>query len=366
MISETQARADYSVLRYAQCWEDADVLLAALEIGPQHTCFAIASAGDNALAMLSRGPRRLVAVDLSVPQLACVELRVAAYRELQHAELLRLIGSRPASDRGALYRRCRPLLSPVSRRYWDEHESAIAAGLGSAGTFERYLALFRARVLPLIHGRRRVAGLFEPRSLERRREFFDREWDCRRWRAACRLFFSRFVMGRTGRDPSYFEHAEGKVGDRILRRARRGLRELDPSENPYLQWILLGRHTTALPFALRPENFESIRSNLDRLEIQARSLEDFLDSADAREIDRYNLSDVFEYMSRDHYHRVLSRIADTAAPGARMAYWNLLVPRRRPEAMAERIVPLPASVALHRRDKAFFYDAFVAEEVAIR
>ena len=42
--------------------------------------------------------------------------------------------------------------------------------------------------------------------------------------------------------------------------------ELNPAENPYLQWILKGRHTTALPFALREENFQSIRNNLHRLE----------------------------------------------------------------------------------------------------
>ena len=73
-------------------------------------------------------------------------------------------------------------------------------------------------------------------------------------------------MGRLGRDPSFFRYVEGSVADRILARTRHALTKLNPAENPYLQWILTGHHTTALPYALRPENFEAIRANLHRLE----------------------------------------------------------------------------------------------------
>lgn len=95
--SEITTKTDFSTIRYAQCWEDADILLEALDIRPGDTCLAIASAGDNALAMLSKHPGRVVALDFNPAQLACLELRVAAYRELSHTELLELIGSIPAS-----------------------------------------------------------------------------------------------------------------------------------------------------------------------------------------------------------------------------------------------------------------------------
>jgi S-adenosylmethionine-diacylglycerol 3-amino-3-carboxypropyl transferase len=92
-------RADFSKIRYAQCWENADILLEGLDIQPGETCLAIASAGDNSLAMLTREPERVIALDLSPAQLACLELRVAAYRALEHSELLVLMGSRPGSNR---------------------------------------------------------------------------------------------------------------------------------------------------------------------------------------------------------------------------------------------------------------------------
>jgi S-adenosylmethionine-diacylglycerol 3-amino-3-carboxypropyl transferase len=74
---------------------------------------------------------------------------------------------------------------------------------------------------------------------------------------------------------------------------------------------------------------------------------------------------MFEYMSTDNYQRVLGRAVAAARPGARLAYWNMLAPRRRPESMAAQLQPQSRLAdRLHRADRAFFYSAFVVEEVA--
>ena len=82
------------------------------------------------------------------------------------------------------------------------------------------------------------------------------------------------------------------------------------------------------------------RANLDRLEWHCLSLEDFLNDRPDHFIDRYNLSDIFEYMSEDNYHQLLQRLVQAARPGSRLAYWNMLVPRTRPAAMANQLRPL--------------------------
>jgi S-adenosylmethionine-diacylglycerol 3-amino-3-carboxypropyl transferase len=359
MPSEITSRADFSAIRYAQCWEDADVLLDALDIQPGDVCLSIASAGDNSLALLTRQPGRVIAVDLNPAQLACLELRVAAYRSLEHATLLELIGSMPSARRPELYQRCRPALSADARRFWDAHPAALAAGIGSAGKFERYFALFRRRVLPLVHARRTVDRLLVGGAS--RRDFYATQWDTWRWRLLFRVFFSRWVMGRLGRDPSFFQYVEGSVADRILARARYALTELDPAGNPYLQWILTGRHMTALPFALRLENFDAIRANLDRLEWRCCPVEEMLGE---RTVDRFNLSDIFEYMSPANAEQLLERLARAGRTGGRLVYWNMLALRQRPERLADRLRPLPElAERLFRTDKAFFYSALVIEEV---
>ena len=364
MPSEFAAGADLTRLRYAQCWEDADVLLAALDVQPGDTCLSIASAGDNTLALLTRDPARVIAVDLNPSQLACLALKVAAFRALDHGALLELVGSRPSRRRGELYRRCRGLLSADAQQFWDRHAGAIGRGIGAVGTFERYLALFRSLVLPLVHGRARVERLLRGGTAEARVAFYDRLWDGWRWRLLFRLFCSRRVMARLGRDPSCFRHVEGGVGSCLLERARFAATAQNPSDNPYLRWILTGVHDAVLPLYLRGENFATIRDRLDRLEWYCASLEDVADGLDRRSIDRFNLSNIFEYMSEDGAGHLLRRLSELGRPGGRLAYWNLFVARHRPDDLAARLRPAEAVArALHAQDKAFFYGDFVVEEV---
>lgn len=364
MRSEVAGDADFAGIRYAQCWEDADVLLGGLDVRPGHVCLSIASAGDNTLSLLSRGAGRVVAVDFSPAQLACLELRVAAYRELAHGELLELIGSRPSCRRDALYRRLRGLLSAKARDFWDRRAQAVRGGVGAAGRFEGYFKVFRERVLPWVHPRRRVEELLRPKSGVERVRFYRRQWDTRAWRWMFGLFFSRPVMGRLGRDPRFFRYVHGGVAPRIRERVRYALTVLDPSLNPYLQWILTGRHGAALPHALRPENFDAIRANLHNLEWHCCSIEEFLGRERGLRIDRFNCSDLFEYVSEASCGDILERILAASAPGGRIAYWNLLVPRARPAHLSHALRPLPELARrLFRQDKAFFYSAFVLEEV---
>lgn len=365
MLTAYAARPATSAVAYAQCWEDADVLLEALDIRSGHSCLSIASAGDNTLALLAHAPARVVAIDCNPAQIACLELRVAAYRELAHSQMLELIGSAPSLRRSVLYRRCRGLLSSQARSFWDERPEDIESGVGAAGRFERYLALFRDRVLPAIHPRSRVDRLLRGGGRDERKEFYDREWDTLAWRTAFRIFFSRAVMGSLGRDRACFRHAQRSIASHLLTRVRHACTALNPAHNPYLHWILTGGHGATRPFALRAENFAAIGANLHRLSWHCVRIEAFLARQRSAEFDRCNLSDAFEYMAAGQYDATLRELLRTSRPGARFAYWNLLVPRHRPELLASELVPCTSTAArLHDEDKAFFYGDFVLEEVA--
>lgn len=357
------AASPFTILRYAQCWEDADILVAGLDVQPGDVCISIASAGDNTLSLLTRAPGRVIAVDLNPTQVAALELRVAAYRTLSHGELLELIGSRPSARREAIYARCRSLISEYARGYWDARRDAISSGIGGAGKFERYFSLFRRFVLPTVHRRSTVRALVERRDSGERLRFFEDRWNTRAWRMLFRIFFSQTVLGRLGRDPSFFAYAEESVADHLMGRVRHALTILDPADNPYLHWITLGTHGEALPHALRAENFEVIRDNLDRLEWHCKPMEAVLDSARVDRIDSINFSNIFEYMSSDAHRSLLSSLLPRLSSGARMAYWNMIVPRSGAALMPDTIRRRCESDLLFQQDKAFFYSAFHVDEV---
>ena len=87
-------RKVFPVLRYANCWEDGHVLCKAIRPAKGMRLLSIASAGDNSFALAAEGAE-VVAVDLNPAQLACMELKGAAIRRLEHQEVLEFLGLRP-------------------------------------------------------------------------------------------------------------------------------------------------------------------------------------------------------------------------------------------------------------------------------
>lgn len=359
-------RAAFDHIRYAQVWEDGDVLVDAMGVGPGDLAVSIASAGDNALALVATGAR-VVAVDLSPAQLACLRVRVLAYKHLSYEEFLGLMGARASHQRGALLERLVARLPADDRAFWvGMRDDVIAHGLAGIGKFERYFRLFRTWVLPLVHGRSRVDSVLTPKSADARATFFDGAWNSWRWRAMLGLFFSKPVMGRLGRDKAFFDHVSGSLAQQVAGLTRQALVEQDPSENPYLHWILTGCHGAALPRAWRRDVFAQIRARLvedeDAIVLRQGGIERLAE--EGVRADGFNLSDIFEYMGPQVHHQSYEAILAIANPGARLVYWNMMAPRRVPDGLASRVRRDAACEARMRPgDKAFFYSDFVVEEV---
>ena len=356
---------------YAQCWEDPSVLRRALRIAPGQRVLSVASAGDNSFALLLDDPRSVVAVDRNTTQIQVTQLKTAALRTLAREETLELLGVVPSRRREALLARVAEALPPDGRAFWRRSECLawIRAGLVGAGKFERYLSFFRRFVIPLIHDRATVERLLGLGDREEQHRFYDEVWDSWRWRGLFRVFFGREVMKRFGRDPSFFSHVgEESIGDRFRERARWAFTELPVRENPYVTWILAGdfRATRLLPPYLQPGHYETIASRLDRLTLVPDELARHLGRAAAGSYDAFNLSDVFEYLSEEESAALFGSIARAGRSGARLCYWNLLVPRSAPPALAGRLVAEDERAArLHREDRAFFYHRLVIERVQV-
>src|SRR5688500_6747280 len=124
-MSRIDSRAAFDIIRYANSWEDADVLCAALRPAPGKRMLAIASAGDNTFALLAGGAE-VVAADLSAAQLALVDLKRAAIRQLDDDALLGFLGVSDLRNRAMLYRSLE--LPADTRAYWDANLEAIETG----------------------------------------------------------------------------------------------------------------------------------------------------------------------------------------------------------------------------------------------
>ena len=375
-------RVDFSLIRYSQCWEDTEVLLESLNIQENDICFGILSAGDNVFSMLAENPKKVVALDISFPQIALAKLKKEVFNSLSYEEMLEFMGVIKSDKRVETYDRIRENLDKEVKEYWDFNKEAIEKGIIHTGKFEKFFKIFREKILPFVHSKKRVEKLLEKKSRQERIEYYDKYWNNFRWKLMFKLFFSKYIVGKLGRDKEFFRYAEKNISEEMKERSRYALCEQNPYENPYINYILTGNYRKdCLPYFLRKENFDKIRKNLHKVEILKSSVEEYLDQIDFK-IDKFNLSDIFEYMSAENYSKLMGKIYDNAENNTLLAYWNLIVERNSEKLdykktdseiavtgketnvngkKYERMKELDRK--LHEKDMTFFYTDFVVEKV---
>lgn len=361
--SEVENYADFDIIRYAQVWEDADILIEALDIQENDNILSIASAGENALSMLIKNPKTVYAIDLNVNQIICTNFKIQCYKHLEYEECMQLLGVFECTDRMKIYKKLEQYLSDDIKECFKNKSEYIEKGIINVGKFEHYFNLFGKKVLPIIHNKKTRQKLLESKTLEERKEFYNKKWNNLRWKMLFRIFFSRTVMGKLGRDKAFFRYVNVNVAEYILERTKYAITELDTSQNSYLHYIINGKYKDVLPAAYRKENFEKIKNNLDKIVVLKESIETFIERDDIDYVNKYNLSDIFEYMSEEQMCKIVDKMLTKAPVGTRISYWNMLSDKRASKYIEQLEYKQEKSEELLKKDKAFFYSKFILEEV---
>ncbi len=354
---------------YAQCWEDPEMDRRAFQIAPDDVVFSITSGGCNTLAFLIDNPKKVYALDISPYQNYLLDLKMAAFRELNYEELLAFVGVLPSEKRAEYYRRMSLHLKPESLVYWNGQAAKIAEGIIHTGRYERYMRLLRKGIRLLV-GKSLPEDLFACRTQEERRRLYDTRWNNFRWRFFTKVFLSRTTMSLlfTG---AFFKQLEENFpfGAHFREKTRRALIELPLQDNYFLAYILLGRfyNSEHLPVYLRREHFEQIKNRLDRVEIVTESPNDFFRRLPDNSISRFNYSNIFEWMDGAAFKTLLEETIRVATNGAILTYRNLLVPRSRPESLRLWIETRPElAEKLLKTDRSFIYRAYHVEQISKR
>lgn len=351
----------FDLIRYANCWEDADVLLRGLNPDPRSKILSIGSAGDNSFSLLTTQPELVVAVDVNPIQLFLIELKRAAIQELSYEEVLQFLGFRLCENRLQLFDQIKQVLSEDCLNYWEQHRDQLSLGIITQGKFEGYFQLFVRRVLPWIHTQKRVEALLAPKSASEQNVYYESRWDTWRWRFLFKLFFSKTIMGRYGRDPEFLKEVEVSVGKTIYTKAGNHLRNPLAQRNFMLRYTLTASFGELLPHYLQPQYFPVVKANLDKLQLVQGYAEDAIRMHGTF---RYmNLSNIFEYMNPELFHQTAKQLVDSLENGGRLAYWNLMVPRHIATEFPTEMKALnELSAELSANDNGFFYNQFLVDE----
>ncbi|MGL5889744.1 MAG: DUF3419 family protein [Bacteroidia bacterium] len=360
--NDLKQRVEFDFIRYANCWEDADLLANALNIQPGDRVLSIASAGDNSFALLAFSPAIVVAVDVNPVQLWLGELKKAAFTLSSHDEFIEFLGFKQSNRRREIYTKLSAQLPAETRIWCDKHIELIEAGIINQGKFERYFGYFRKKLLPLIHNKKRITELFREKTDQEQKKFYDEHWNTWRWRLFFRVFFSRFVMGKYGRDPEFMKEVKVSVGKYIFGKSETHLQNKMMQQNHFLHHILAGYFEPQLPMYARKENFERIKKNLNNIVFFKGYAEDAC--REYGPFDAYNLSNIFEYLSAEVSTTIAQQLCASSKPGARFAYWNLMVPRNLANLYPEKLQRNDkVSDDLGKNDYGFFYHRFHLDQL---
>ena len=364
-------------LVYSQIWEDPDIDLEALAIGPEHHVVAIASGGCNILSYLIADPARITALDLSRAHIALNRLKLAGLRHLpDHDAYYDFFGAADREDNLALYEEyLAPYLDAETRSYWEKRRLGFGAPRIVMFTRNLYRHGLLGRFIGLGHAVAKFYGV-DPRdmlkagNLQEQRAYFDA--------VLAPLFDKRLIRWFTDQPISLYGlgippaqyHALAGAGtggmSAILRRRMEKLTCSFSLNDNYFAWQALGRaydRQGPLPPYLRAANFETIRPRADRAQVLNRSITEFLATQPQHSADRYVLLDAQDWMTNAQLDALWREITRTARPGARVIFRTAAEPSLLPGRLDRTLLDRweyhdEISRDLNRRDRSAIYGGF--------
>lgn len=149
MEKQLTDRVNFEFIRYANCWEDADILLEGLNPKPNSKFLSIGSAGDNSFSLLISNPELVVAVDVNPVQLYLIELKKSCIQHFSQEQTLEFLGFKTATNRKQQFEILKSELSQDARLYWESNFHLIESGLIYQGKFEKIFPIILSKNITL-------------------------------------------------------------------------------------------------------------------------------------------------------------------------------------------------------------------------
>lgn len=348
-------------VHFAQIREDAAVERCLVARHRPRRIACIGSGGCTALSLLSDEVEVVYAIDANPAQCAVIEVKRAAMAVLDREDWLAFVGEAPASDRAVTFEGLADALPVYARDWWRARPEALALGANHCGSTERFYRFvggnLRHSVVPDAVWR----DLLAADSLDAQRALHARHFTGPEWTTALRVLLSRTThlaffpaqMFANVTEHDFAAFFAAQFDREVLTRSIRG--------NYFLSQLLFGTWLpdSAPPFAL-PSGWGGARRNLGKLVVRPLTLDAFLASDEARGVEAFFLSNVFDWLDATGRARLCEGLLAAAAPGAVVLWRNMLADHALPASFAERFVPEPDKEALAALDRSMLYRRITA------
>ena len=351
-------------LVFTHNWEDPESDHAALQIKNGESVLAITSGACNVLGFLLFNPGIIYSIDINPTQSYLLELKIAAIKCLTFDEFISFAGLTVCENRLILYGKFKPFLSHQAIDFWDKQDKILARGFIMNGKYERFIIL-AGKFLNLLQGKKRIQGLLADKTKEKQEIYFDNVWNTKRFHYLFKLLFNKRMLAKSGLEGDYFHFDDGSTSfaESFYNRSKKAFRNLPVKGNYFLSLYLTGeyRNENEVPNYLKRENFEVIKSRVDRIKIVTAGAQEWLQSMPSESIDCFALSNICELMSDKDTSKLFASVLRTGKNNSRVIFRNLMIPREVPDEFRDQIVKNESlSRYIFENDRSFVYGKVAA------
>lgn len=373
-------------LVYPQIWEDPEVDMKALQLGPESRLITIASGGCNVLSYLTQDPKEILAVDLNTAHIALNRLKIEAAKNLpDYQTFYRFFGEADVRANLRTYKRfLQNEIDPATKAYWE----------GRDRFFRKRITLFSRDLyhhgllgyfIGVVHLATKLYGvdlkdMSKAKTLEEQRTFFDK--------SLAPIFDKRFVRWVTSKKSSLFglgippaqydALAAGGDMSAVLKERAEKLSCGFPLKENYFAWQAFTRGyaptqddgtsqstgpSGPLPPYLQEQHFDIIKQRADRISVTNISVTEKLRGEDDESMDGYVFLDAQDWMTDQQLNDLWDQATRTARKGARVIFRTadeptLLPGRVRDEILNQWTYEEETSLALNAQDRSAIYGGF--------
>ncbi len=340
-------------ITFARYMENAEIDLQLFKQMKQKRAVTITSGGCFALTLVLSEPEIIYAIDKNPHQNDLLELKIAAIESLDYEDYASLMLG--TTDNGhTLYRACRDRLSQPARIFWDQNRNRMKKGLLFCGITEKVAFMF-GKSISLLMGRKKVNRLFEITDTAELQTFYDSQWNTTFWNLVLRSFTSQALLSRFV-DFRHLGFQEFQQHVQYL--FKRTFTLMPPKHNYFLSPLLLNRYYdhNSMPLYLLKENFDSLKKNVNKINLVNKGFDEFIDSQDYQNIGFFSLSNIIDWQDIDTYVSIYSKIETICSDDAIITIRNVLNLQALDAALQQTAFNKNTELEAEFQDKEWFFN----------
>lgn len=247
-----------------------------------------------------------------------------------------------------------------TKNFWDKNISTIERGVIYAGTWEKILknlsklAFFR---------KKKIEKLFSFSNIKEQKNFWEKEWNDVTWKIFIKIITNSFLWKKIIKEPGFLLIPDDfSVEKYINEKMDFWISNFLLSKNHFAHLIFFGKYDkNFLPIHLQEKNFEIIKKNISKIEIQNISLQDVIVREDFfKNFTACSLSDFGSYCSDEEYENIWKNIVKNSRNGLKICERQFMIKRDTAKISEKIVTNSELQERLEKQDETIFYSFIVA------